>query len=349
MKLPFHSNTATAVTAVLFPVLTSGYNVGSGPGFMFGRPIYITTTPSTVVGRCVSPRSSSSCKPQRDWVDNAFEKLESEMKNEQTGFSSSSPGGPTSFRRGGYGPRRRRGWGNEDDINIDKEAVEAMRKQQAQQQELFNKALDLANDVVNGIARETKVGSPQEKEEMIQQQKMWLDRAFGLASDVFAPGGRSSSSSASPRFEVSNNDEKFQIELDVPGVKPSDIDIRLVDDNDERSSNSKNDKVLVIMGKRERPPAEFKKEFIVDASVIDTDSIAAQINNGVLVVTADKIVPKKKEPMQATTTSDDQQVATVVSVEKDDGDSAKGDNDESNTSSPSGNDEEEEQEESAAA
>lgn len=294
MKLLFHSNTSTAAAAVLLPALASGYNMG-GPG-MFGRPIFITSN----TGRCVSPPPSEYSRQQRNWVDNAFANLESEM-NENAGFS------PGSFRRGG--DRRRRG----NDVNIDKETVEAMRKQQEQQQEMFNKALDLANDVVNGIACDV-VASPKDNESLKQQQKMWFNRAFGIASEM-------ASGRPSPRYETNNDDEKFQIALDVPGVKPSAIDIRLVDD-EERSGNS-NGKVLIIEGQRESsmdgavPPVKFKKEFFVDASVIDVDSITAQINNGVLVVTATKVLPSKKEPavqkkIPVMQVSDDQAPVSLV-------------------------------------
>jgi HSP20 family molecular chaperone IbpA len=337
MKLLFPSNISTAATTaaviVLLAVFTFGYNTGGG-GFMFGRPIFIT--PNTI-GRCVSPPFSSSFSSSSNCqVDKAFENLESEMNadKDNNGFSAAG-----SFRRGGSGFRRggdfgRRGPGANKDVNIDQETVEALRQQRAQQQELFNQALDLTNDVVNGI----RSSEDDNATTLREKQKAWFNRAFDMiAPDVAASPerrGRSSAAFFSPRFEIINNAGKFQILVDVPGVKPSNIDIRLVDngDNDEKRSNGNTkDKVLIIHGQRESriddnaPPVEFKKEFFVDASVIDIDSIAAQIDNGVLVVTATKRPPPaKREPVQKKipvtqvgSDNDNGQTATVSVVMKD--------------------------------
>jgi HSP20 family protein len=125
------------------------------------------------------------------------------------------------------------------------------------------------------------------KKEAVRQQQEWLNQAFGRATDVAS--GRSS-----PRYEINDGKDAFQVALDVPGVKASDIDISFNED----------ETVLTVSGKRDMMDGEsgvitrtvnFSKSFSLDSSVVDKDKISAQINNGVLLVTAPKvpIEPKK--------------------------------------------------------
>jgi len=99
----------------------------------------------------------------------------------------------------------------------------------------------------------------------------------------------------SPRYEITDNEERFQVAIDVPGVQAEDINISVEEDGQQ---------VLSISGKREptSPAAEndyrftsrFAQRFYLDPTV-DIDRFTAKLNNGVLVVTAPKNIMKIEE------------------------------------------------------
>lgn len=86
----------------------------------------------------------------------------------------------------------------------------------------------------------------------------------------------------SPRYEWVDDDEKFQLSLDVPGVKPEDMTIDL-----ER------DGYITIRGQRTAKTedssfaSKFSQTFSLDPSV-DMDSFTANLDSGVLVISANK-------------------------------------------------------------
>jgi HSP20 family molecular chaperone IbpA len=158
-----------------------------------------------------------------------------------------------------------------------------------QQQEWVSRAFGLAAEVANALSSE----QVQNNEESARQQKEWLNRAFGIASDV-------ASGYSSPRYEIRRDDnELFEVALDVPGVKASDIDIRV---EPEGKTN-----VMIVSGERsdvvgpENGPRNFAKSFRLDPNV-DTESIIAELTNGVLIVSATKRMekdqPGKKIPVR---------------------------------------------------
>jgi HSP20 family protein len=160
------------------------------------------------------------------------------------------------------------------------EEIERNKEVIRQQQEWINRAVGLATDWASELAQSEK-----DREE-IRKQKAWLNRAFGLASDV-------ATGSSSPRYEIDDSETAFQIALDVPGVKPEDIDIQLEDDG----------KVLTIKGQRQvGPPSasrqvKFSKSFSLDPTV-DGEKITASLNNGVLLVSAPKEVVNPDEKIK---------------------------------------------------
>lgn len=94
---------------------------------------------------------------------------------------------------------------------------------------------------------------------------------------------------SSPGYEINESDDKFQIALDVPGIKASDITAQL--ENDGR--------VLHVSGGRKMTKdgvtseTKFEKRFTVGRNV-DTTKVSANLSDGVLTVTAPKV--KKEEP-----------------------------------------------------
>merc|ERR1712224_69556 len=92
----------------------------------------------------------------------------------------------------------------------------------------------------------------------------------------------------SNRYHLIDNDEKFQLTVDVPGVNEEDIEIKLDDGQ------------LTVAGQRlaesesSRFASKFSQSFYLDPTV-DVDSFTATLNNGVLVVSAPKDLAKLEE------------------------------------------------------
>merc|ERR1712124_118515 len=83
-------------------------------------------------------------------------------------------------------------------------------------------------------------------------------------------------------YDLIDNADKFELRLDVPGVKKDDICIKIDDD-----------KNLIVKGTRvyetetTKSKSKFKQMFSLDKAV-DVDRFSATMTNGVLVVTAPK-------------------------------------------------------------
>jgi HSP20 family protein len=94
---------------------------------------------------------------------------------------------------------------------------------------------------------------------------------------------------SSPGYEISEGDGKYNIHVDVPGIKAADMNVAL-----EREG-----KVLHISGGRKVTTGDtvsetrFEKRFTIGANV-DTSKMTANLVDGVLTLTAPKI-PEKEE------------------------------------------------------
>ena len=88
---------------------------------------------------------------------------------------------------------------------------------------------------------------------------------------------------SSPRYEITDNHEKFEIAVDLPGVKASDVNVSIENDG----------QVLTLKGHRETKKegyayaSKFSQSFTLDPAV-DADKFTANLQNGVLVVSAPK-------------------------------------------------------------
>lgn len=88
---------------------------------------------------------------------------------------------------------------------------------------------------------------------------------------------------SSPRYEITNDNEKFQVAVDVPGVKMEDIHVTLEGDNS----------LLSVSGVREASgdtysfTSKFSQSFSLDPS-IDSEKFSANLKDGVLIVSAPK-------------------------------------------------------------
>jgi len=98
---------------------------------------------------------------------------------------------------------------------------------------------------------------------------------------------------SSPWYEITEDDTQFQLAVDVPGIKASDMKIQLEQDV----------RVLRLMGERKvqegsmKSERSFEKAFILGKR-IDTDRITATLSDGVVVITAPKKVVEPKNVVQ---------------------------------------------------
>lgn len=98
----------------------------------------------------------------------------------------------------------------------------------------------------------------------------------------------------SPNYQIVDNDDIFQVQLDVPGVKVEDLNINLEDDG----------KMLTLSGSREKSEngysytSQFSQSFSLD-STVDIDQFSANLQNGVLVVSAPKDLKKLEEGVKS--------------------------------------------------
>jgi HSP20 family protein len=113
-----------------------------------------------------------------------------------------------------------------------------------------------------------------------------------MRSDMIA--ARQQMNIMKPAYQMFDNGEQFQISLDVPGVKASDIQVKLEEDG----------KVLSLSGSRKvvreggTYSSSFSRRFTLDPS-LDTDHLTANLQNGVLTVSAPKDLKKTEETIKS--------------------------------------------------
>ncbi|KAL7532650.1 hypothetical protein ACHAWF_004201 [Thalassiosira exigua] len=99
---------------------------------------------------------------------------------------------------------------------------------------------------------------------------------------------------SSPRYEVTENEKQFRLVVDVPGVKPDNMKVKLEHDG----------RVLHMSGGRKAKTDTSYEEYSFDKSFtlgkdLDTSKITAHLaDDGVLVLTApkkEKLPPAKQE------------------------------------------------------
>merc|ERR1712137_1423316 len=135
------------------------------------------------------------------------------------------------------------------------------------------------------------MGMMQRQQAMIDRvfkQQSMIDRAFHQLDrdfDLISPSDLNKGPSL--QYEITNNDEVFSISLDVPGVDPANIDVSVLDD------------VLTLSGSRETETSsyKFKKSFALDPLVV-VEQLSANLENGVLLVSAPKDVKKPEEKVK---------------------------------------------------
>jgi HSP20 family protein len=97
---------------------------------------------------------------------------------------------------------------------------------------------------------------------------------------------------SSPGFEINESDNRYQIAVDIPGVKASDVKVELEGDENQVLHISGGRKIEDKDSYRE---VKFDKRFTIGKNV-DIDKLSANLADGVLVLSAPKVEVKKKEP-----------------------------------------------------
>lgn len=111
-----------------------------------------------------------------------------------------------------------------------------------------------------------------------------MERLREDLDSMFGGNGKARVTGFTPSVDVSEDDQKFELSADLPGVKQEDLDIQVEKD------------VLTIRGERklerkgERVSGAFSRAFTLPKHV-DVEKIVASLKDGVLTVT----LPKKPE------------------------------------------------------
>lgn len=99
---------------------------------------------------------------------------------------------------------------------------------------------------------------------------------------------------SSPCYEITENDKQFQLSVDVPGVKTEDINIEMQEGGRVLSiSGGRKIHKIEDDGTKTSSESRFEKRFVLDQSV-DIEKITANLQDGVLTVTAPKNLDFKK-------------------------------------------------------
>merc|ERR1712232_516258 len=117
----------------------------------------------------------------------------------------------------------------------------------------------------------------------------------------------------SQRYELIDNNEKFELKVDVPGVKEEDIDIKL-DDGKHTIEGQR-----MAASETSEFTSKFSKTFSLDPTV-DVDQFSANLKNGVLIVSAPKDLAKLEENIRRipiTSVTDDTLVDTDEKTKSD--------------------------------
>jgi HSP20 family protein len=137
--------------------------------------------------------------------------------------------------------------------------------------------------------------------DMLREQQTMLDRMFN------APLGRMSN-----QYKLTDNEEKFELAVAVPGYEMSDIEITLDESN----------KLLSVKGRKADTSdnysftSQFSQSFSLDTTV-EVEKLTANLKNGVLIVSAPKDVKQIEQTirqipiMEATETAVDTESETM--------------------------------------
>ena len=92
-------------------------------------------------------------------------------------------------------------------------------------------------------------------------------------------------------YRIEEDDKNYIIEMDMPGVKKEDLEIGIKENILSISAKRKKTFKSESGESREEVISSYEQSFNISTKGIDVENIAANLNNGVLMVT----LPKKEE------------------------------------------------------
>lgn len=92
-------------------------------------------------------------------------------------------------------------------------------------------------------------------------------------------------------YRIEEDDKNYIIEMDMPGVKKEDLEIGIKENILSISAKRKKAVKSENGESKEEVISSYEQSFNISTKGIDVENIAANLNNGVLVVT----LPKKEE------------------------------------------------------
>jgi HSP20 family molecular chaperone IbpA len=239
--------------AAMIPTLSLGYTIRGYD--MFGRPV----TLRQVQPNCTPLQHRRDFSRQNRAVDLAFEALRNDLAQPP----------------------------NEEIV--------------AKSKEWIDRSFEFLAELNKDAARSPK--DAERNEELLQKQKKWVNKFVDFATEVnkdvatevetVGPKQNQSEHNVStetmvPLYSLKDEAAIFQVELELPGVLNSDIDIQL--DNDGET--------LTISGERkligDNRVAKFSKFFYLE-STVQYDKISATLRNGILTVSAPKKVKREED------------------------------------------------------
>merc|ERR1719421_1898117 len=159
---------------------------------------------------------------------------------------------------------------------------------------------------------------------MIEKQRMIAQRMFDLVDQQQQAIYPTSRGYPTHRYELVDNNEKFELTVDVPGVKEDDIEIKLEEN------------LLTVQGQRtassesSRFSSKFSKTFSLDQTV-DVEKFTASLKNGVLTVSAPKDLEKLEENVRRIPVLAAVDEPAAAAAPEEDGESETGGDDDSQT------------------
>lgn len=180
------------------------------------------------------------------------------------------------------------------------------------QKDWVKSAFGMASEFNRGVADSEE--EAQRNEEMLRKQQKWADKIIDftteLTQDFSPPASRSTAGETAggtknmqgqsgtseqeageftmtPSYTINDDDDAFQVAIELPGVKLADIDI----DVDMELQ------ILTISGERQMIGSDartkFSKTFGLEPTV-RVDDISASLSSGILLVSAPKEVKRAK-------------------------------------------------------
>lgn len=118
------------------------------------------------------------------------------------------------------------------------------------------------------------------------------DRMSQVLESIFGENGESEAATWGPAVDVEENDDRFQITAELPGIKMDEVKIS-VENNVLTVKGEKKHEVTENKGnyhRVERCYGRFQRSFSLP-STVNADKVKAEMDNGVLTVT----LPKAEE------------------------------------------------------